>query len=161
MLRKQMIVTCVALTFSSFAASETLAARRHLLSAADAQVAQLVRLMDKNKNGQVSKAEFLQFASEEFTRIDADRSGGLNRKEFSRSHLARGRQSAEYSNVAQLVAMMDRDRNGVVSKEEFVAFMSVEFDRIDVDRSGALTRQELSTSVFVRPRQSHPGGVGR
>src|SRR5208282_3741222 len=137
MFRKEMIVTCLALACSCSAASDGLAAKRPSQSTADAKVEQLVRLMDKDKNGQVSKAEFLQFVAKEFSRIDADRSGGLSREEFSRSHLAKGRHSAEYRTVAQLIALIDRDRNGVVSKEEFMAFMSVEFDRIDADKSGS------------------------
>ena len=57
--------------------------------------------------------------------------------------------------VADLVRMMDRDQNGRVSKEEFMAFMSAEFDRLDVDRSGELTVGELSRSSIIRPSGGH------
>ncbi len=84
MLRKHWIVTCLALVFSVFAASDSSAAKRHLHSAVSAKVEQLIRLIDKDKNGRVSKAEFLQFMAQEFDRIDTDRSGGLTHKEISR-----------------------------------------------------------------------------
>jgi len=41
---------------------------------------------------------------------------------------------------------MDTDRNGRVSKAEFMHFMAEEFDRLDVDHSGELDPEELSRS---------------
>lgn len=38
---------------------------------------------------------------------------------------------------------MDKDKNGVVSKEEFLEFMSKEFDRLDVNRNEQLERREM------------------
>jgi Ca2+-binding EF-hand superfamily protein len=45
--------------------------------------------------------------------------------------------------VRQLIQMMDKDKNGTVSKEEFMDFMSQTFDRLDVNKSGQLEPQEL------------------
>jgi Ca2+-binding EF-hand superfamily protein len=38
---------------------------------------------------------------------------------------------------------VDKDKNGTVSKDEFMQFMSAEFDRLDVDKSGTLEHKEL------------------
>ena len=47
---------------------------------------------------------------------------------------------------------MDKDQNGKVSKEEFMMFMSAEFDRLDKDKSGALDVNELNpTKLAFRP----------
>jgi len=52
--------------------------------------------------------------------------------------------------VKQLVLMMDTDKSGKVSKKEFMDFMSAEFDRLDVDKSGELDVKELAQSQ-LRP----------
>jgi Ca2+-binding EF-hand superfamily protein len=45
--------------------------------------------------------------------------------------------------VKTLLQMMDKDKNGTVSKEEFMQFMSQEFDRLDADKSGTLENKEM------------------
>jgi Ca2+-binding EF-hand superfamily protein len=45
--------------------------------------------------------------------------------------------------VRQLMRMMDKDMNGVVSKDEFRQFMDQTFDRLDVNKSGTLEPGEL------------------
>ena len=52
--------------------------------------------------------------------------------------------------VKQLLLMMDTDKNGKISKQEFLAFMSAEFDRLDKDKSGELDVKELAQSQ-LRP----------
>ena len=52
--------------------------------------------------------------------------------------------------VKQLLLLMDADKNGKVSKQEFMRFMEAEFDRLDKDKSGELDVKEL-TQLQVRP----------
>jgi Ca2+-binding EF-hand superfamily protein len=60
------------------------------------------------------------------------------------------------SDVRHLLSLMDRDKNGTVSKEEFLQYMSETFDSLDVNRSGQLEPTELNN---VRtPIRKHPGG---
>jgi hypothetical protein len=40
--------------------------------------------------------------------------------------------------VKQLIGLMDTDKNGKISKREFMKFMEAEFDRLDKDKSGEL-----------------------
>jgi Ca2+-binding EF-hand superfamily protein len=42
-----------------------------------------------------------------------------------------------------LVQMMDKDKNGTVSKDEFMQFMGQEFDRLDVNKTGQLEAKHL------------------
>jgi Ca2+-binding EF-hand superfamily protein len=54
--------------------------------------------------------------------------------------------------VAQLLLLMDTDKNGKVSKQEYMRFMEQEFDRLDRDKSGELDPSELAQSQL---RVSH------
>jgi Ca2+-binding EF-hand superfamily protein len=51
------------------------------------EVKQLLLLMDTDKNGKISKQEFLKFMEEEFDRLDGDKSGELDPKELTQSRL--------------------------------------------------------------------------
>jgi len=48
--------------------------------------------------------------------------------------------------VKQLLLLMDTDKNGKISKQEFMNFMEAEFDRLDKDKSGELDPKELTQS---------------
>jgi hypothetical protein len=54
----------------------------------------------------------------------------------------------------QLLLLMDADKDGKVSKAEFMAFMSAEFDRLDVNHDGALDVKEL-TQFGIRHMTGH------
>jgi hypothetical protein len=43
--------------------------------------------------------------------------------------------------------LMDKDKNRVVSKEEFLQFISSEFDRLDVNRNEQLERREMMRAM--------------
>ena len=56
--------------------------------------------------------------------------------------------------VKQLLLLMETDKKGMVSKQEFLNFMQAEFDRLDKDKTGllnvkALTQSNMSASRFV------------
>jgi Ca2+-binding EF-hand superfamily protein len=60
--------------------------------------------------------------------------------------------------VKQLLLLMDPDKNGKISKQEYMNFMEKEFDRLDKDKSGELDPKELTQSQL---RVSHFGAVGK
>jgi hypothetical protein len=60
--------------------------------------------------------------------------------------------------VKQLLLLMDTDKNGKISKEEWMTFMGAEFDRLDKHKTGQLDVKELEQS---RLRASHPVYVGK
>ena len=60
--------------------------------------------------------------------------------------LAEGEREAK-----QLLLLMDKDKNGKVSRQEFMDFMEAEFNRLDVNKDGELDVKELTHSrVQVR-----------
>jgi Ca2+-binding EF-hand superfamily protein len=57
------------------------------LSAGESDAQRLMRLMDVDHSGQVSKAAFMQFMEAEFDRIDRDHTGALTLEELSQSNI--------------------------------------------------------------------------
>ncbi len=55
----------------------------------------------------------------------------------------------------QLLLLMDTDKNGKISKKEFMAFMSAEFDRLDTDKSGETDAKGLKQATGA----AQPAGV--
>jgi hypothetical protein len=60
--------------------------------------------------------------------------------------------------VTQLLLLMDTDKNGKISKQEWIKFMEAEFDRLDKDKKGQLDAKELEQSKL---RVSHAANVGK
>ena len=58
---------------------------RRAVAQGEKETQQLLRLMDVDQNGRVSKQEFMQFMEAEFDRLDVDRSGELTVKELSKA----------------------------------------------------------------------------
>jgi len=48
--------------------------------------------------------------------------------------------------VRKLLLLIDTDKNGKISKQEWMKFMEAEFDRLDKDKSGDLDAKDLTES---------------
>ena len=57
--------------------------------------------------------------------------------------------AAGEAEAKQLLLLMDTDKSGKVSRQEFIAFMQAEFDRLDVNKDGELDVKELTQSRVV------------
>lgn len=58
------------------------------VAAASPDAVKLIKLMDADKNGKISHAEFMAFMEAEFQRLDVDHDGQLDLKELEKSQLA-------------------------------------------------------------------------
>jgi len=63
--------------------------------------------------------------------------------------IARDKIALGEDEVKQLVLLMDRDKNGKVSEQEFMNFMQAEFSRLDKDKSGELDVKELASGRLM------------
>jgi hypothetical protein len=70
---------------------------------------------------------------------------------ISTAALAAGKGTATTADrdVKKLMRLMDKDQNGSVSKDEFMQFMGQEFDRLDVNKSGALEPAEVRVMTRI------------
>jgi uncharacterized membrane protein YdfJ with MMPL/SSD domain len=57
-----------------------------------------------------------------------------------------GKLAAATDAAKQLLLVMDTNKSGKVSKEEWMKFMEAEFDRLDTDHKGQLDVRELTES---------------
>jgi hypothetical protein len=62
------------------------------------------------------------------------------------------------NDVKQLLLLMDTNKNGKISKQEYLTFMEAEFDRLDTNHNGELDPKELTQSKL---RVSHFSAVGK
>jgi|SRR5271163_2180338 EF hand domain-containing protein len=60
--------------------------------------------------------------------------------------------------VRQLLLLIGTDKNGKISKQEWMNFMEAEFDRLDVEKNGELDVKELAQSKL---RVSRFAAVGK
>jgi hypothetical protein len=89
---------------------------------------------DANKDGLLSKAENLAAGHRGFARIDQNKSGFLDTDEQARL--------ARYTGGKNTLALADFNKDGKVSKEEFVKASNYRFDQFDADKDGKLDKAE-------------------
>ena len=84
--------------------------------------------------------------------------GSVSSKAWARGDNAQPRppQVLAEQDVKDLILLLDTDKNGKVSKQEFMNFMSAEFDRLDKDKNGQLDQKELTQSM-IRPARPSVG----
>jgi hypothetical protein len=69
----------------------------------------------------------------------------------------RGAVVAGEAAAKQLLLLMDTDKNGKVSKQEWMSFMEAEFDRLDTNKDGVLDVKELEKTQ-LRPVPFYKAG---
>lgn len=66
--------------------------------------------------------------------------------------------AATDASVRRLLRLMDKDKSGTVSKNEFMNYFSERFDRLDVDHNRRLMPDELRPMLIpnwaIRPKSS-------
>lgn len=119
-------------------------------SAASPNAAMLSRLdgADTNRDGAISKPEMIAFRSNNFARLDRDRNGVLTRSDIP-AFLSRVNPNLDFDS---LMAQFDANRDGKVSRDEFVNGPTVIFDAAAANRDGLLTTEERQTAIKAAKR---------
>jgi len=116
------------------------------------------RKMDADKNGQLTKPEIEQFQTQQlaaqararnkalFTQLDKDKNGQLSQAEF-----ARVATPAPVANAQPMISRMDGNRDSQISSGEYRTATLANFDRVDSDKNGVVTAEELKAGG-VKPR---------
>lgn len=61
--------------------------------------------------------------------------------------------------IKELLALIDTDRNGKISKQDFMKFMSAAFDRLDPQNTGEVDSKELLRQEAER--HARPASLGK
>jgi hypothetical protein len=67
------------------------------------------------------------------------------------------KQALAEGEVKQLLLLMDTDKNGKISKQEWMKFMETEFDRLDKGKNGELDVKEIAQSKLRASRSADAG----
>jgi Ca2+-binding EF-hand superfamily protein len=98
---------------------------------------------DANRDGAVTRAELIDWRRANFTRFDRNRDGGLSDADMP----AFLRATSIGAQFDQLKVQFDANRDGRVTREEFVGAPTVVFDAADANRDNVLTRSERNAAL--------------
>jgi len=121
--------------------------------------------LDADGNGKLSKDELPERMQPQFSRIDTNGDGFIDREELGRMATrfgpgGPGRPAAEAGrgDLAKRILNMDANGDGQITKDEVPERMQGIFDRIDTNSDGVLDKEELKV---VAERLRAAGGPGR
>ena len=116
--------------------------------AAGLRTMEMMHMIDTNKDGKVSKDEWIAFQGRVFTGLDKDRSGFLETVEFygtpsddvafATAAFSRGLRTKE------MFDKVDANGDGKVSRDEFMNYQIMIFQAMDKGK-----KQELSVTDFI------------
>src|SRR5947209_1995110 len=131
---------------------------------------QFLQRFDRNKDGVLTRAELPPSLGRAFERFDANADGKLDRTEvqqmlrglrtyFGVQDKGPGGEQVERF-VNKLLAQLDTDKDGKISKAEAKGPLAANFDRVDRNMDGFLDRAELRVvAARVLEQQKGKGGL--
>lgn len=112
---------------------------------------------------EMTKADMEERARSRFARFDANSDGVIDRAEieaqFTQNAGRRGRRNRMMGGIQRRIMRMDADRDGKVTKAEFIKRIEDGFKRADLTGDGQIT--DLDLPPFMRGRDVLSGKAGR
>jgi EF hand len=98
--------------------------------------------MDSNNDGMLGLEEIKEAASKKFDELDRNHSGTLSRKQLGRLRLSR-----------KDFAAADTDKDGTLTKDEYLVLVERRFMAAEADHSGMLTLEEFNSRAGLPLRR--------
>jgi Ca2+-binding EF-hand superfamily protein len=115
---------------------------------------QAVRLVfqrfDGNGDGKITDAEFMKVGEQDFLAFDANKNGSVSKKEFldpkphNLANVSAGDLDQAKKIWAQQFDLLDTDKNGVLSEAEHQKAGKRSFAHMDANKDGAITLAEMN-----------------
>lgn len=106
-----------------------------------------MHMIDTNKDGMVSKDEWVAYQERVFKALDKDSDGSLDTEEFYGHPMPVSFATAGFSHgleTKQMFGKIDANGDGKVSHDEYIAFQTRVFEMMDTKKA-----RELSASDFI------------
>ena len=106
-----------------------------------------MHMIDTDKDGTVSRKEWIAYQEKVFAALDKDKTGLVDEKEF----LTPSREMATFATggyeralqTREMMHKIDKNGDGKVSRDEFIAYQNEVFDMMDTGKTGMLGPREF------------------
>ncbi len=104
----------------------------------------MLKKLDANGDGVITREEFAAGKGKRFARLDADGNGKVTVAEID-SAVAKKLERKKYRLRYRMLSRLDADGDGVITADEFRKAQMQRFNRADLDGDGRLDKKEIAT----------------